>query len=49
MKQTETVVEACTSGQTRAISFVIRGRAEKVSLAKRMIWSELAQNVRNAV
>ena len=45
MKQTEAVVEACTSGQSKAISFVIRGSQQQVTLAKRMIWSELAQNV----
>jgi hypothetical protein len=49
MKQTETVVEACTSGQSKTISFVIRGRNEQVTRAKRMIWSELAQNVRNSL
>lgn len=46
MKETETTIEVSVSSQTKAISFVVSGKAVNIKSAKRQLWSLLAQNVR---
>lgn len=45
MKDTETTIEVSVSSQTKAISFVVSGKTANIKLAKRQLWSLLAQNV----
>lgn len=45
MKETETTIEVSVSSQTKAISFVVSGKAVNIKSAKRQLWSLLAQNV----
>lgn len=45
MKDTETTIEVSVSSQTKGISFVVCGKAANIKLAKRQLWSLLAQNV----
>lgn len=46
MKDTGTTIEVSVSSQTKAISFVVSGKAADIKTAKRQLWSQLAQNVR---
>jgi hypothetical protein len=45
MKETGTTIEVSVSSQTKGISFVVSGKAADIKLAKRQLWSLLAQNV----
>jgi hypothetical protein len=45
MKETATTIEVSVSSQTKAISFVVSGKAADIKTAKRQLWSLLAQNV----
>ena len=45
MKESETTIEVSISSQTKGISFVVGGKVAGIKLAKRHLWSFLAQSV----
>lgn len=48
-QRTKTSIDASTSGKSRAITFIVRGRPSDVSEAKRQLWSEAAQSMTSPV
>lgn len=48
-KRTHVSIDASTSGKTRSMAFIIRGKPADVAEAKKLLWSEVAQSMTSPI